>query len=234
MDDLDLKKLNAMLGIPSSKLTNEDSEDEDQLEDELNAILSGQAGGRAKKPPTKSLINQMNQLNLDKIMQDNENDQLSDDEPIDENDPQLLAELSRYVPSASKQPKPEQPPVRVEPKTIIPNPAPSPKSTSATTCLLLQDHHFRSNDAPPLIPSTVAEPQPTAAKPQLPIAPTSSSPIEMLNDWRGAYRTKALNAKKSNDVQLALQCLRENKVISKFIKFILFSMIHLTNFNLLF
>jgi hypothetical protein len=225
MDDLDLKKINAMLGLPAAHMNNDDSEDEDQLEAELNAILSGKSVGRASARNKKSVEEQMQSLNLDQVL-NQDNDEPSDDDLIDENDPQLLAELNQYVqPSPLKvrpTPKPELPPSRV-----------SSALTGTASCVQLQDSHFRSNDsclldrpnvqssAVPLIPNPVKAEVPVSSAfdqtEQVTSSPTVSQ-RDLLNSWRAAYRNQALDAKKENNVQLALECLRETKVTFKDIR----------------
>lgn len=191
MDDLDLKKINAMLGMPSGP-EHESDLDESQLEDELEAILSGRSvsssankskrqsgnrssavsqissnnvsGSRPSRPGRQREIEQrLQQLNIDDSLLNEDDTGMDEDELVDENDPTLLAELGKIVggPMSHHQDISST-------KASVANVGQPKQQLSQQPCLLLSDHHFRPNPGHQIQPTQAAALQSPPPVPPLP------------------------------------------------------------------
>ena len=199
-----MKKINAMLGLPPG-LEHESDLDDGELEDELEAILSGrtvpsssrkQSGNRSAtvNAPARSAANPQTTRNssrrpvvLEQRMQrmaiddsklyGNEDNDDDDDEPIDENDPHLLAELSKIVGPPTILPTEPLSAQVGQPKSRQQQQLPTQPSAASSTqhpqqpfpCLILSDNHFRFKPSDEAQPTQSAPMQPTRAPPVPPL-----------------------------------------------------------------
>lgn len=238
-----------MFNIPKDADFGDDFDDA-ALEDELHAIISGnhpppkssrtsnnsvnqerfaQAAsnnapvGKRNEPPASRPVADANPYDLNALMGNLNLETADDEDELDENDPELNAQLAAFLgdedlPSyspkkpttavATSQPsstvaKPSRPaPVPVIP--AIPN-RPAESRPVDASCIQLDNSHFSAKPSPP--------PQQQFHEQESVKLPTSTSQIEQLRRLKDEYKVLALNAKKANEIETAKEYLKKMREV---------------------